>query len=211
MMSLGWASTEAADCYVRARELCREVGDDRELFPILWGFIVIHMVRTEVDEWRETAAEMQAIAERHRDPAMLLQAHHASWGNPFLGDFATQLEHAEAGLLLYDPAEHSRLATQYGGHDAGVCAHTHRGVALFATGYPEQSGESFAAGLALADEITHSLSKAHALTIGTFLPLFRFDWPEVRSSRPQRVTGSMTISMSAMAPSFPGLLGSTHS
>ena len=83
---------------------------------------------------------------------MLVQAHHASWGNPYTGDFAFQLEHVERGLSHYDPAEHSRLASQYGGHDAGVCAHCHRGVALWATGYPERSGESFAAALALADE-----------------------------------------------------------
>ncbi len=51
-------------------------------------------------------------------------------------------------------------------------------MALFATGYPEQSGESFATALALADEIAHPLSKAVALMISGWLPAFRSDWPE---------------------------------
>jgi class 3 adenylate cyclase/predicted ATPase len=178
MASQGWGSPEGARCYARARELCRAVGDERELFPILWGFWMIHNQRSELSERRATAAELLAIAERHGDPAMLLQAHHANWGNPFLGDFASQLHHVERGLSHYDPAEHSRLAPQYGGHDAGVCGHCHRGIALWATGYPERSVESFAAALALADEIVHPLSKGHRLTMSSLLPVFRSDWPE---------------------------------
>ena len=178
MMLQGWGSPEGERRYARARELCRAVGDERELFPILWGFWLIHQTRSGLTEWRETAAELLAIAERHRDPAMLVQAHHASWGNPCLGDFASQLEHVERGLSHYDPAEHSRLAPQYGGHDAGVCGHCHRGVCLFATGHPERAGESIAAALALADEIAHPQSKVHALVISAWLPAFRSDWPE---------------------------------
>jgi tetratricopeptide (TPR) repeat protein len=178
MMSQGWESPEGARCFARARELCLAVGDERERFPILWGFWQIHQTRSELTEMRESAAELLAIAERHRDPAMLVQAHHANWGNPGRGDFASQLEHVERGLSHYDPAEHSRLAPQYGGHDAGVCGHCHRGVALFATGYPERSGASFAAALALADEIAHPQSKVHALALSGWLPAMRSDWPE---------------------------------
>jgi tetratricopeptide (TPR) repeat protein len=178
LMSHGWASPEGARCYARARELCLAVGDERERFPILWGFWMIHLVRSELTEWRETAAELLAIAERQRDPALLVQAHHANWGNPFLGDFASQLEHVERGLSYYDPALHSRLAPQYGGHDAGVCGHCHRAVVLFATGYPEQSGKSVAAALALADEIAHPMIRAHALMMSSLLPGFRSDWRE---------------------------------
>jgi class 3 adenylate cyclase/tetratricopeptide (TPR) repeat protein len=178
MMAHGWGSPEGERWYARARELCLVVGDERELFPVLWGFWLIHMARAELTEWRETAAELLAIAERQRDPALLVQAHHASWGNPALGEFASQLEHVERGLSYYDPAEHSRLAPQYGGHDAGVCGHGHRAVALLATGYPERSGESCAAALALADEIAHPLSKAQALLWSSWLPAVRFDWPE---------------------------------
>jgi hypothetical protein len=175
----GWGSAEGARAYARARELCLAVGDERERFPILWGFWLIHMMRADVADVRETAAELLAIAERHRDPALLLQAHHASWGNPNTGDFVSQLEHVERGLSYYDPAQHSRLAAKYGGHDAGVCGHSHRGVALWATGYPTRSSESFAAALALAETIAHPLITSHALHMSCYLPVFRYDWPEV--------------------------------
>ncbi len=112
MISHGWGSPEAAQCYARARELCLTVGDERELFPILWGFWMIHGNRQELTKWRETANEMLEIAQRHRDDAMLLQAHHASWGNSFQGNFSFQLEHIEQGLAIYDQAKHSSLAPQ---------------------------------------------------------------------------------------------------
>lgn len=197
-MSLGWGSPEGLGHYARARELCVSVGDERELFPILWAFWLFHMARGELSEWREMAAELLTIAERLRDPALLVQAHHASWGNPFLGDFASQLEHVELGLSHYDRAEHSRLAPRYGGHDAGVCGHCHRGVALWATGYPERSAESFAAALALADEIAHPLSKAHALALSPWLPAFRSDWPEVFRA----ADAAMSLSRELGMPTF---------
>src|SRR5262245_18009547 len=173
----GWGSPEGERCYVRARELCLVVGDDRKLFPILWSFWNIHQARSELAEWREIAAQRLAIAERRRDPAMLVQAHHANWGNFAIGDFPSQLEHVERGLSHYDPTEHSRLAPQFGGHDAGICGHCHRGVALWATGYPARSAESFAAAQELADQLAHPLSKAHRFSMSTWLPVFRSDWP----------------------------------
>ncbi len=179
MMSHGWGSPESELWYARARDLCAAVGDENELFPIVWGFWIIHMARADVAEWRKAAAELLDIAERTDDPMMLVQAHHASWGNPFLGDFVVQLEHVERGLSGYDRAKHSKFAPQYGGHDAGVCGHGHRGVALWATGYPERSGASFAAAVALADEIGHAPSKAHSLLMGAWQPIFGSDWAEV--------------------------------
>jgi class 3 adenylate cyclase/predicted ATPase len=175
----GWGSPEAEECYARARELCLAVGNDRELFTILWGFWMIHSSRGEPHVWRGIAAELLAIAERHGDPAMLVQAHHANWGNFGLGDLAFQLEHAERGLSHYDAAQHSRLAPQYGGHDAGVCGHGHRGVALWVTGYPVRARESFAAAHALSDRIGHPLSRLHASVTGLWLPLLESNWPEL--------------------------------
>jgi class 3 adenylate cyclase/tetratricopeptide (TPR) repeat protein len=175
----GWQSPEGARCYTRARELCHAVGDDRERFPILWGFWLIHQTRSELAVWREIAAELLAIAERHRDPAMLVEAHHASWGNPCLGNFVSQLEHVERGLSHYDPAVHSRLAPKYGGHDAGVCGHCHRGLALWATGHPEQAGASLAAARMLADEIAHPQSRVHALGYSAWLLAFGSEWEDV--------------------------------
>ena len=72
MMSHGWGSPEGAQCFARARELCLVVGDERELFPILWGFWLSHMMRSELTERSETAAALLAIAKRHRDPALLV-------------------------------------------------------------------------------------------------------------------------------------------
>jgi class 3 adenylate cyclase/tetratricopeptide (TPR) repeat protein len=194
----GWESSEGLRCLARARELCLADGDERERFPVLWGFWLIHNVRAEVSAWRETAAKLLAIAERHGDPAMLLQAHHASWGNPALGDFASQLEHVARGLAHYDPTEHSRLAPQYGGHDAGVCGHCHRAIALWATGYPERAEESLTAALTLAEKIEHPQSKVHALVFRCWLSAFGSNWPETLRS----AEAALALSTALGVPTF---------
>ncbi len=174
----GWGSPQAESCFVRARELCHRVGDEREMFRILWGFWMIYGARAETKKWHETADELLAIAQRQGDKAMLLQAHHAGWGMPFSGDFTSQLEHVEQGLAIYDPVEHSPLAPQFGGHDAGVCGLTHRGFALWATGYPDRAANAFAEARSLADGISHPASVSHVLNHTTWLHAFRKDWPE---------------------------------
>ena len=42
-----WAAPEVGTVYLRARELCEEVGDTPELFPTLWGLSALYEVRAE--------------------------------------------------------------------------------------------------------------------------------------------------------------------
>jgi tetratricopeptide (TPR) repeat protein len=168
--------------------------------------VIIHNARADLDGWRETGAEMLAIAERYGDPALLLQAHHAGWGNPCLGDFASQLEHTERGLAHYDPAQHSQLAGPYGGHDAGVCAHCHRAIVLFATGRPDRAAESVAAAFALADQLGQPLTRAHALATSCWLPAFRSEWSEAFRIADEGMLLSRELGM----PTFTALAGVTR-
>ena len=39
----GLSAPEAEQAYVRARELCQQVGDAPDLFPVLWGLCVAHV------------------------------------------------------------------------------------------------------------------------------------------------------------------------
>ena len=42
-----WAAPEVGKVYMRARELCEQVGDTPELFPVLWGLCAFYLVRAQ--------------------------------------------------------------------------------------------------------------------------------------------------------------------
>src|SRR5262249_31297390 len=74
----GGASEPAAvACFQRASELAREIGDDIEIFPAIFGFYV---VRVMTGDWHEALAysrQLVGIAAKSNDPVALAQAHHA--------------------------------------------------------------------------------------------------------------------------------------
>ncbi len=174
----GWGSADAEECFVRARDLSRSVGDERELFPILWGYWMMYGHRRETGPRHAIEAELSEIARKHDDPWMLVQAHHAGWGNPFQGDFSSQLAHVERGLSIYDKERDGPLAAQFGGHDAGVCGLLHKGLALSATGYPEQSLQVMAQAEFLASELSHAPTSAQLSSNRGMLHAMRGDWAE---------------------------------
>jgi class 3 adenylate cyclase/predicted ATPase len=176
---VGWSSEEAEEHYSRARELCAIVGDERALFPVLWGFWMIHGARSQRPAWRATAKELLQTAQNLGDPDLLLEAHHACWGSPFHGEFVSQIEHAKQGLAIYDPEKHRALAPLYGGHDAGVCGNCHMALALWVTGFPEQGKASLSNAIKLAHEISHPPSLSQAFSIEGMLCAFDRTWHEV--------------------------------
>ncbi|MEE8333217.1 MAG: hypothetical protein V3R85_05155, partial [Alphaproteobacteria bacterium] len=192
----GWTSPEGAESFSRARELCLRVGDERELFPIMWGFWMVYGARSDRESWHRTARELLEIAQKRGDSALLVQAHHASWGSPFHGALVSQIDHAEQGLAIYDPAEHSALAAQYGGHDAGVCGHCHKGIALWAAGYPDRAKADFLAARELAIQISHPGSMLQVHGLGGWLHAFDRNWQAVLDSQNKALALSTELGVS---------------
>ena len=196
----GWGSSQAEACYARARDLCRGAGDDRELFPILWGYWMIYGHRRDVGPRRALEKELLEIARTQNDERLLLQAHHAGWGSPYQGAFLSQLEHVEQGLALYDKEKDVPLAAQYGGHDAGVCGLVHKGVILFALGYPDQALDAHQGALSLANQISHAPSTGLALSNFAWFHAFRSEWMEVLRYSNEAIALSETIGAPVWGP-----------
>src|SRR5262245_61823309 len=57
MATRGYAAPEVAATYHRARELCQQVGDTPELFPVLWGMFLLYQGRAEHETARELAEQ----------------------------------------------------------------------------------------------------------------------------------------------------------
>src|SRR5207244_588609 len=107
MATKGYAAPEVEKAYTRARELCQQVGETPQLFPVLFGLCTFYMVRGELQTARELGEQLLSLAQSVQDPALLSQAH-ALLGNAlvWLGEFAAAREHLEQGIAFYDAQQH---------------------------------------------------------------------------------------------------------
>ena len=159
----GYSAPEVESVYTHARELCERLGETPQLFPVLWGLARVYDHR-DLNMGREMGEQLLALAERVREPALLLEAHHERWANLFsLGELTSALTHTERGIELYNPQEHRQYAFLYGGHDPGVCGLRHAAMTLWLLGYPDQALERSRDALALAQKLSHPYSLVHAL------------------------------------------------
>src|SRR5262249_39890659 len=107
LMLKGYAAPEVGVTYRRARELCQQLGDTPQLFPVLDGLRRFYTLQGEVQTARELAEQMLRLAQHQHDPTLLLMAHlglGASSAN--LGELRQARHHYEAGLALYHPQQH---------------------------------------------------------------------------------------------------------
>jgi class 3 adenylate cyclase/tetratricopeptide (TPR) repeat protein len=139
MNTRGSAAPEVERVYMRACELCRQVGDTRQLFPALWGLWYAHLVGGQLQRARELGEELLDVARQLQDPMLLLEAHRAL-GNTltWLGEFGLAHTHLKQGLALYDPQQHRSHALRYG-QDSGVTCGLFGALCLWMLGYPDQA------------------------------------------------------------------------
>ena len=176
----GFASPDTERAYARARELCQQVGETPQFFPVLHGLWRFHMVRAQFQATRELAEQIFSLAQRAEDPALLLEASRVMGQTMYwIGEMASAREHFQQGIALYDPQKHRSHAFVYG-QDPGVYC---RGFAAWATwmlGYSDQALHGINEALTLAQELDHPFSLAFALTVATTVRQFRRDAEAVR-------------------------------
>ncbi|MFQ5850813.1 MAG: AAA family ATPase [Candidatus Binatia bacterium] len=160
----GFGAPEAEQNYIQARELCQQLGETPQLFPVLWGLSRVYSARGELQVARELGEQLLSVAQQLQDPALLLEAHHTLWPISFnFGDLASVRAHAEQGIALYEPQQHRHHAFLYGGHDPGVCCRHFGARTLWLLGYPDQALQGIREALVLARELSHPFSLGWAL------------------------------------------------
>jgi class 3 adenylate cyclase/predicted ATPase len=169
----GYGAAEVEGAYIRARELCQQVGDTPQLFLVLRGRWNGYLIRAELRMARELGEQLLQLAQREQDPALLVEAHRALGTTLFfLGELAPARGHLEQGIALYDPQQHRSLAFRYGA-DPGVICGLYAANVLWVLGYPDQALARIHEALTLARELAHAFSLAFALNHATNLHQFR--------------------------------------
>ena len=126
---------------------------------------------------------MLRLAERHHDPASLLEAHWALGGSFFcFGDFTAAWTQLEQSIALNTPEKHQALAWQYG-HDPGMSSLCFVAHTLWHLGYPEQALKRSQEAVALARKVAHPYSLAYALGNTAWFHQFRREPSRLKSEQ----------------------------
>ncbi|MBI3796865.1 MAG: AAA family ATPase [Deltaproteobacteria bacterium] len=169
----GFAAPEVGKAYTRARELCQQVGEPSQLFPVLHGLWSFYVTGGELKAARELGEQLLSFAQRSQDSTLLLEAHRAL-GETFFwpGELVAAREYTEQGIALYDSRQHRSLAFLYA-EDPGVVCRVFAAYVLWLLGYPNQGLKRSYEALTLARGLSHPHSLAVALGSVAWLHQFR--------------------------------------
>jgi len=173
MATKGWAAPEAGHVFARARELCKQMGETPQLFPVLCGLCAFYQVRGELLTARELGEQLFSLAQSVQDSVLLLQAH--QWlGSTLLhmGEPVASKEHLEQEIALYNPQQHRSLASLAQGYPE-VTPRSLVAVNLWVLGYPDQALKRAHEALALAQELPHPFGLCFAFMWAALLHLCR--------------------------------------
>ena len=162
----GYGSPEVEGVYARARELCQQVEDPRQLFPVLGGLLTFYLERGESQTARALGEQYFSLGQRLHNPTRLLWSHYLLGLTLFhLGEFVPSRGHLEQGVVLYDLKQHRSLAFLSG----GVACLSLAAWVVGLLGYPDQTLKRSHEALTLAQELAHPYSLAFALNVAAML------------------------------------------
>jgi len=163
----GYAAAGVGAVYLRARELCRRLGDPPDLSEVLWGLWTFYTLKAELRIARKVAEELLQFSHRLSDPALAVRGLWAMEATfTHLGEHELAVEHYEKAVRLYDPRQ--RLNDGSALHPA-VAMPCFAAWALWLLGKPDQARGKIQEALKLAQEIEEPLSLAHARLFGAIL------------------------------------------
>ena len=164
----GNSAPEVERTYARARELCEQVDETPQLFQVLLGLRRFYFARGELQRALDLGEELLALAASVGDPSLLSRAHMMQAETLlWLGEFVLVQEHAEQGIALYDPQQVFLYGT-----DARVSCQLYSAIALWHLGYPDQALKNNHEALARAQELSHPINLAYALSLSGFAHMF---------------------------------------
>lgn len=185
----GYTAPEVEKTVFRTRELCRQLGETPQLFPVLfrlWGF---YINRGELQTARELAERLMQLAQNVHDRYLLSVAHLALGCTVFWrGEVIAARPLLEQAIALYDPQQHPRPTVNTA--DPRVDGLSYGAWTLWCLGYPDRALEQSQEAVGLATRLSHPFSLAYALGIAAWFHAVR---REERLAR-ERAEAVMTLS-----------------
>jgi serine/threonine protein kinase/tetratricopeptide (TPR) repeat protein len=160
----GYISAEGRRTYLRARDLCRALGNRPELFPSLWGLWMFSICTGDFDAAVDLANELVTMAATGRPQDRVRAAWARGTTSLHRGSPIDALQHFERGLESYRE-EDDRVDRHLYGHDAGITCRAFGGWARWFVGQSDEAVADVEAACDVAAKLSHPQSFAFALII----------------------------------------------
>ncbi|MGB6908378.1 MAG: adenylate cyclase, partial [Methyloceanibacter sp.] len=181
MATKGYAAPAVGEAYRRARDLCQQLKEITQLFPVLWGLWMYHLVRAEHEAANELTKQLLGVAQTTGDPDLALEAHFAVGLSAFYcGELLAAREHLEQAISAYDPERHRELASTYGGLDPCVCCLEYVAWTLWLLGFPDQALNRADEAQPLAKRVANLYTQTRSLYWDSLVRQFTGQWDVLR-------------------------------
>ena len=141
----GYTSTESVAAFESAKDMIEQADaygehidaeTNLQRYCLMYGIWTGQFVSGRFFSAQEKAQRFLAMAEQQSLSAPLLMAHRVMGATcAIVGDFSRARLHLDKVINLYEPGEHSSLASRLG-HDLGVAGRAYRGYVLYRLGFP---------------------------------------------------------------------------
>ncbi len=170
----GYVTPELTENYARAWQLCTKLGDDRHVFPVMYGQWVIPYVRGDMATALANSERFLGRAEQQDDIGLLMMGHRI-YGSSLVwrGDTTRGCEHLKRALSMYRP-EHDQLAYVFSQHPR-TAALAHLCLGLQHLGHLDQAMAAGWDAITEAKRIEHFNSIAYSLCFVSLLIMLRLD------------------------------------
>ena len=183
----GWGDPEVEEVYVRAHSLSARLGHPPQLGPVLYGLASLREYRGEYEDAEALLEERLQLPEAEEDPALRLESHELLACSTFhQGAFTRTLEHAQKGLSLYEPRQHSALIPLHG-KNLETFLHVWAAHSLWFLGYPDQAFERIQEGHRVAKQLEHTFSLVSVQIQASFLYQFARETGRARDLAEQAI------------------------
>ncbi|MCO5213798.1 MAG: hypothetical protein M9936_29215 [Caldilinea sp.] len=158
----------------RAAELAVELESGFQLFPILRGLVAQFLVRADFPAGMQQANRLLTMADVLRDEHLLALAH-SSMGvlQFYTAEFEAGRSHLELAIA---GLSQTREPVGAYAHDPYVSSLNHLALVLWSLGFPDQALARNLEALAIAEQMEHPPTLAHALEMAATIRCFRREW-----------------------------------
>jgi len=164
MAAQGYSAPDVEQTFLRARELCEELGETSRLGGALMGLAVCHMIRGDIQITFDLGQQLMAYAQKEQDVHAVISAHLVlGFANTHLGEIGTAREHLEESVALYDAQQHD-VGEFIQGQNPAVACLCFLAIITWLSGYPDQALRRIQETLRRAQELQEPLSLALVLS-----------------------------------------------
>ena len=176
----GYSDVGIEKAFSRAQNLCQQIGDTIQTFPILWQLACYRVVsQGDFITGGAMLQDLVDMGQQSGDPLLTALGHWGmGWYNFFIGDYLSSKSHLEVMINIYDPSRHHYLAYVYS-QDPGATCQAILGFDQLALGFPDQAVKAGFAAIKLARQINHPYTLALTLAYVGLIFGFMGDIPNL--------------------------------